>query len=341
MNERYKDTFRQHRRLFLLPLLVGVVFALWVNLGAPAVYRSSTSLWSDTAGGSANDLTGAPPPAAQEQTMLNELLQTQAFQKSVAEAGPLADYLRAHPSQGWGPGVVMQKLRGAPTLDDRIATALSSKRVTSLVLGPHVLKVSYDGPTPQVSYDTLRALISQYEKQRDALRDDALNSYRDSVAAATKALSDAKTQVQTYLREHPGVSASDPGMVALQHAQRNALDQVAAATQGLTDAANSSLDSTAGTLRVVDKPEVPTAAYGTHKKLLFGLIAGLFVGALVSGIAIYAITKRSGGAPVAEVEVVRRGEPNADPQQVPLREEPPVAAARAGQATLRRRKRTG
>jgi uncharacterized protein involved in exopolysaccharide biosynthesis len=50
MNQRYVDTYRQHRRLFLLPLLIGMLFALWINLGAPSLYRSSTSLWSDTAG---------------------------------------------------------------------------------------------------------------------------------------------------------------------------------------------------------------------------------------------------------------------------------------------------
>jgi uncharacterized protein involved in exopolysaccharide biosynthesis len=339
MNQRYMSTYREHRVLFLLPLFVGMLFALWVSLGSPSVYRSSTSIWSDTAGGSANDLSGAPPPAAQEQTMLNELLRTQAFATSVAEAGPLADYLRAHPSQGWGPGVLMQKLRGAPTLDERIATALGPKKVTSLVLGPHVLKVSYDGPTPEVSYGTLRALMSQYEKQRKELRESALDSYRASVAAASNALSQARARVQTYASEHPGVSATDPGMAALQHAARNALDEVSVATQGLDSAVNSSLD-TGTTLRVVDKPDIPTAAYGRHKTLLFGLVAGLFVGALVSLIAIYALTKRA-GATVAEVEVVRRGEPTAEAQQVPLREEPPVAAARVGQANLRRRKRTG
>jgi uncharacterized protein involved in exopolysaccharide biosynthesis len=336
MNQRYIETYREHRVLFLLPLLIGLIFAIWINLGSPAIYRSSTSLWSDTAGGSGNDVTGAPPPAAQEQTMLNELLRTQAFQRSVAQAGPLADYLKAHPSEGWGPGAIVKKLRGQPTLDEQIATALSPKRVTSLVLGPHVLKVSYDGPTPQVSYETLRVLVKEYEKQRDELRDDALNSYRTSVAAATRALTDARTKVQTYMNEHPGVSESDPGMQSLRHAEQNALESLSASTQGLTDAANSALDSTGTTLRTVDKPEVPMAAFGQHKKLLFGIVAGLFVGALVSFMAIYALTKRA-GATVADVEVVRRDVT----EQVPRHDEPPVAATRVGQAPLRRRKRTG
>ncbi len=296
MNERYIETYRRHRVLFFLPLLIGMLVALWVNLGSPALYRSSAGIWSDTAGGSSNDLTGAPPPAAEEQTMLNELLRTQYFQKAVANAGPLAAYLKQHPSEGWGPGALVKKARGGETLDERIASALSPKRVTSLVLGPHVLRISYDGPTPQISYLTLRGLITQYEKQRDALRADALNAYSDSVTSASNALGDARAKVSAYISEHPGASRSDPQIRALVHAEQNALRQLSGATESLNQAANTSLGSTGTTLRVVDRPDVPTAAYGQHKRLAFGIFAGLFVGALVSLIAIFALTRTGRGA---------------------------------------------
>src|SRR5437588_4534950 len=266
MNSRYLDTYRQHRLLFLLPLLIGVSVALWSNLGAPKLYRSATSIWSDTAGGSSNDLTGAPPPATQEQSMLDELLKTQYFRTNVAKRGPLEAYLKRHTSQGWGPGALLSKLSGAPTLEQREAMALSSKRVTSIVLGPHVLSINYDGPTPQVSYQTLRALVAEFENQRGALRADALTSYKDAVTAASKALTNARTAVATYIREHPTISQSDPQMQALIHAERNALDQLSAATVGLTQAANAALGSSQATLRVVDPPEVPTGPYGRHKR---------------------------------------------------------------------------
>jgi uncharacterized protein involved in exopolysaccharide biosynthesis len=346
MNPRYIETYRQHRLLFLLPLLIGMVLALWANLGKPALYRSSTSLWSDTAGGSVNDLSGAPPPAAQEQTTLNELLQTQYFPKAVAKRSPLEEYLKTHTSQGWGPGAVMSKLRGPDTLDDRIASALSSKRVTSLVLGPHVLKISYDGPTAQISYGTLTALVKEFEKQRNALRTDALNSYRDAVAAASKALRDARTEIASYVREHPDTSSSDPQMQALVHAERNALDQLSGATQGLNQSANTALGSSQATLRVVDPPEVPTSAYSTHKKLAFSIFAGLFVGALISILGIVALTKTGRGAAYADVEVVRRGEVagTVEKRAPPQREEPQATvtdALAAGRIHAKRRKRSG
>ena len=350
MNPRYMETYRQHRLLFLLPLVLGMLIALWANLGKPEYYRASTSLWSDTAGGSANDLTGAPPPAAQEQTTLNELLRTMYFPDAVARHGPLADYLKTHTSDGWGPGALMAKLKGQASLDDRIATSLSPKRVTSLVLGPHVLKISYDGPTAQVAYGTLKTLIGEYERQRNALRTDAINSYRNAVASAAKALRDARTEISAYVREHPGVSASDSQMQSLVHAERNALDQLSGATQGLNQAATSSLSNSEATLRIVDPPEVPAAPYSTHKKFLFSIIAGLFVGALVSALGIVALTKtgRGGGATVADVEVVRRGEVSGTVEKAS-----PAAAQRdeaeatvadalaAGRIHARRRKRSG
>jgi uncharacterized protein involved in exopolysaccharide biosynthesis len=334
MNQRYLDTYRQHRLLFILPLVIGVVFALWINLGAPKLYRSSTSLWSDTAGGSANDLTGAPPPAAQEQTMLNELLRTQYFTKAVARKSPLEAYLKSHTSQGWGPSALLGKLRGAPTIDDRIASSLSVKRVTSLVLGPHVLQISYDGPTPMISYQTLKELVRVFEQQRNALRADAVTAYKDAVSSASKSLQDARSGIALYVRDHPGVSSSDPQMQALIHSERNAIDQLSGATQALNQAANSTLSDSQTTLRVVDQPEVPTAPYSRHKKFAFAIIAGLFVGALVSFLAIFAMTK-SGRASVAGVEVVRREAATAARAEPPRREEPPQAVANASGSAAR------
>jgi hypothetical protein len=344
MNPRYIDTYRQHRALYLVPLLIGMVMALWFNLGSPKLYRSSTSLWSDTAGGSANDASGAPPPATQEQTMLNELLLTQYFPRRIAQKSPLEAYLKSHPSDGWGPGALLAKLRGPATLEDRVATALSPKRVTSLVLGPHVLKISYDGPSPTVSYETLRALVREFEKQRDALRADAITSYKDAITAASQALAKARADVSTYIREHPGVSQTDPQMRALLHSERNALDQLTGATEGLNQAANSALGNSQATLRVVDPPEVPMAAYGRHKRFVFAIFAGMFVGALISAIVIFALTKTGKTAAYADVEVVRRDEVDArrETQTRGLDDSAAVAdAAASHRVHARRRKPPG
>ena len=45
------------------------------------------------------------------------------------------------------------------------------------------------------------------------------------------------------------------------------------------------------TLRVVDPPEVPLGPYGRHKRFALSIFAGLFVGALISFLGIFALTK--------------------------------------------------
>lgn len=292
MNPRYLETFRRHRTLFLVPPIVAMLLATWFNVGEPAMYRSSTSVWSDAPGGSAHEVTGAPPPAAQEQSMLNELLTTEYFRTNVARRGPLAKYLQRRPSEGWGPTALLSKLRGPGTLDERIAVALSPKRVTSLVQGPHVLKIDYDAPTPALAAGTLRALVTEFRRQRGVLGRDALTAYRKQLTAASEALTEARRNVANYRRDHPGSTSSDPQFRELAEAERNAVEQLAAATESLGEA-SAELDPAAfqTTLRVVDPAEVPTAPTAGPKRVVLGLGAGFFAGALVSILGIVALTK--------------------------------------------------
>ena len=96
----YLQTLRAHRVLFALPVVVAAVIATWFVLGAPKQYQAGTSLWFDnapstdvTAGQQQTDSTGAViPPAAQGQTLLNELLSTRHF-RVVGRAGEPARLL--------------------------------------------------------------------------------------------------------------------------------------------------------------------------------------------------------------------------------------------------------
>jgi hypothetical protein len=291
MNPGYVATYRRHRRLFLLPILIVAGLALWSVLGAPKVYQSSANLWSGAVA-STNETLGAPPPAAQEQTMLNELLKTQYFQRDVAQKSHLSDYLASHPSAGWGPGVFISKLRPAKPLEDRVAAALGPKRVTSLVQGPHVLKISYNAPTPALAVATLKALLSQYEKQRGLLSRDALTAYQTTVAAATKSLGDARASVANFLRQNPAGS-SDPQYKLLLHAERDAATRLAGATDTLSQASTDVLNQVSAqpNLRVVDPPSAAISPTSKLRKGLVALFAGIFGGVLISCLGVVALTK--------------------------------------------------
>jgi len=293
VNPVYRETFDRHRRLFLLPVVLAFVIVTWATLGAPSAYQSSTSVWSDAPGGSA-DVYGAPPPATQEQSMLNELLTTERFRKSVAENGGLALYLVTNPSPGWGPTAFLSKLRSAPTLDNRIAAALGPKRVKAAVEGPHVLKIDLIAPTPALATSTLRALVDTYISQRDALQADALTAYRNQVRDASAALGNARAGVSRYVREHPDrATRSDPRLAALVDSARRALKQLTSATQTVDRESTTLLSSSSGamTLHVLDPPGAAEAQSGGLKSLLKMVFAGLFAGALVSILGIVAVAK--------------------------------------------------
>jgi uncharacterized protein involved in exopolysaccharide biosynthesis len=310
MNPRYRETYSQHRWLFLSIIAVAGAVALWINLAAPKTYRSSTSLWSDIAGGSASQAIGAPPPAAQEQSTLNELLRTQLFRNTVARRSGLAAYLRQHPSEGSGPKALLKRLSGPPSVDDRVAAALSAKLVTSTVEGPHVLKINFDGPTPALAYKTLATLVDEYRKQRSALQQDALTLYSNQVGVASRALSDARANLSTYLRDHSSASRSDPQLVQLSHTERNAVMRLADATDTLNQA-STALNPAAveASLQVIDPAELPTHATVGKKKLVVGLFAGLFAGLVTCLLGVVALTKLRGDVHevTAEATVVRDG----------------------------------
>jgi len=325
MNPAYVATYRRHRRLFFVPIVLVAGLALWSVLGAPKLYQSSANLWSGAVGGSASEALGAPPPAAQEQTMLNELLKTQYFQKNIAERSHLADYLRQHPSAGWGPSAVTSKLRATPPLEDRIATALGPKRVTSLVQGPHVLKISYTAPTPALAIATLKALLREYETQRVALSKDALTAYGNQVVQATKALTNARTSVATFLRENNN-RTSDPQYRLLLHAERDAATRLARTTDAFSQASSDALGQASAqpSLRVVDPPTEAVSTASGMRKAAFALVAGLFGGALISCLGIVALTKARRPA-VSTYDAPTRGAGPVDQRPVVPSSPAPVA----------------
>ncbi|HEX5469800.1 MAG TPA: hypothetical protein VFW80_12210 [Gaiellaceae bacterium] len=295
MNPAYIQTFRRHRALFLVPIAVAGFIALWSALGAQKLYRSTSGLWLDTTGGTTYQALGAPSPAADGQTMLNELLRTEYFAKTIANQGPLGDYLEEHPSAGWGPGALLGKMRGTPTMDERIATALGPSRVTSSVQGPHVLQIKFDGPSPQLAVATLRVILDEFEKQSNSLRRDALAAARTRVKAASDVLQTATAALRGYRELHPGAGASDPQFNALAQNAQSAETALGTATQTLNEALAGLAQGAENTLRVLDQPRLPLGSTQGKRRIAMTMFAGLFGGAVFSILGIVVLTSRTRG----------------------------------------------
>jgi hypothetical protein len=294
MNPRYRETFRRHRLFFLLPVLLGTMLGLTFGLGSAKLYRSDATLVFKSLD-TASTQFGATPPAAHNQAMLNELLATHGFPEAVARRSPLQEYLKTHNSTSWTPAALLKRfLKGQPTLDDRIAEAFSSKRVTSIPSGSDFLEVSFEAPDPALAQATLRVLINQFLRQRSRLQGNALSAAVTQFTKARSQRTKAQAELRNYSNLHPGsTSTADPHLAALSNAQLQA-------TRQLRDAANvmntamAAVNGGTGlptTATVFDPPRLPVGATTGKKRVVQLMLVGAFVGGLLSFLAIMFLSR--------------------------------------------------
>lgn len=293
MNPRYKEVFRAHRLLFLLPVVIAAALAGFSAVTAPKMYQSAATLWSDSPT-SSSQVFGALPPAGQDQQLLNELLTTHYFQMGVAHSSPLLRYLRTHSDASGGLGALTGLLKGKPSLDDRVASALGPGRVMSLAKGPHVLEVSYKAPEPSLAVSTLKAIIAEFRTQRAQLRQDALQAAEEQVKSASDALAQARSRLTSYLSSHPSANRSDPQLQSLAQSEREAADVMSNASDSMNQAteAVAAGQSTQTLLKVIDEPQVPVAPTSGKKKLVVTVMGGAFGGAVISALGVMILARR-------------------------------------------------
>jgi hypothetical protein len=290
MNPSYVQTFNRHRLLFSLPVVILAVLALWVVAGTPKQYKAGASLLVDNPVNQPssfnNPTPGQPTPAEQTQQLLTELLATRSFRLDVGRQGPLTKYLAAHPGEGWGPTALLSKLRGARSAQDRTWDALDAKHVLAAPSGGQVVSIELRGPTPEVAVGTLQALLKTFARERQAIaikrQAGAVELYKSQLDAAQRQLGDINSKIAS------GEISAEDAPARLRAAQV----RIRRATRALSDA-RFSLESPKGigpTYHVIDKPSLPAPAVSGMKKSLFGVVAGIFVGCLISFLAIVLLT---------------------------------------------------
>lgn len=322
MNSSYVQTFHRHRLLFSIPVVITTLLALWFVAGTPKAYKAGASIWVDYPVPRASSLNEPNPglvtPATQAQQLLLEMLATKSFRLEVGRKGPLRKYLTTHPSEGWGPTAVLRQVRGNRAVDDRVADSLDSKHVTTTVAGPRVLGIELHGPTPEVAVGTLKALLRTFNRQRGSLdvarQEMAMTHFKNQIDAATDSIADLNGKI---------AKASASGLTfaqvrGLMQARRIAEARLTSATRGYNQSSLSLAAAKAGTpsFEVLDAPGLPAPAVSGLKKSLFGVVAGIFVGVLISFLGIVLLTGSGERLEREELrEVIARSE---DAEAVPL-----------------------
>jgi uncharacterized protein involved in exopolysaccharide biosynthesis len=277
-----RETFRRHRVLFSLPMVLGLLAAGFVLFHTTTTYRSTTNLWVDTAPPTASSVgANAVPlpttPAAAEQSVLSELLNTRSFAVSVARESLLGKYL------------------GSPAaIELHAPSLLTSSQVGSLAAGPQLLQISYTATSPAVASSTLGAIVKELQQDSAGLstqhNQDAIAYYKSQVAVGTKAVATARGQVDAYLAQHPhSTSQSDPNLSALIAAVNAASTQLAQSNTALSQASGTRAGG-GWLVQVVDSPSAAVANALGKKKMLEVLLGGIFGGALISFLGAMALT---------------------------------------------------
>ena len=262
----------------ILGALAGAVFAF----SSAASYKSTASLWVDTAPPLASSVGAGPsvplitPPAASEQGILNELLTTQAFAVSVAKNSSLGKVLGSSDS-----------------ISVNAPAELEGGQVTSTVAGSQLLKISYSGPSPGVAQSVVKAIISQLREYNSGLtgqhNQQSVSYEAEQVKLDQAAVASARSNVNAYLSQHPGATQADPSLAALTAAENTAVAQLGQA--------NSTLSQAAGThnvggwsMEVVDSASHGIATSQGKKQMVVVILGGAFGGLVLSFLVIVALT---------------------------------------------------
>lgn len=293
MNPSYVQTFNRHRLAFSLPVVILSVLALWVVVSTPKEYKAGASLFIDNPvtqqSSFFNPNDTDTPPAAQAQQLLTELLATKSFQMEVGHKGPLTKYLETHSTQGWGPAGLLRMVRGSGSAEDKTAKALDPKHVLTTLPGKQILGIEYHGPTPEVTVGTVNALVEALNEERSNI----------DISRQQQAMTHFKGQADTA-RERVGLlngqlnSGTLPSAEAqgLTQARNTAETRLRRGIRGYNQAAlNLAAAKVAAPHYIVrDEPTLPAPAVSGMKKSLFGVVAGMFVGLLISFLAIVLLT---------------------------------------------------
>lgn len=278
----YRETYRRHRRLCFVPVVLGAVAAAFILFSSAHSYRSTASIWVDTAGSVASSVgaDGSPalaePPASSEQGVLTELLSTDSFADSVARSSVLG-----------------KDLGSAAAIDAHAPALLQHGHVTSAPTGGQVLKITYTGSSPALAESVLGGVVTQLRNYSDSFasqHEEAAVTYdREQVSLAQATLAAENKSVRAYVAQHGRASRSAPAYIALAAAQNNAVTELGQANATLNQA-SASRGTDGWTLRVIDPPGPAVSQAPDKKKIVGVILGGAFAGLLVSLLAVIAFT---------------------------------------------------
>ncbi len=208
----------------------------------------------------------------------------------VGHKGPLTKYLETHSTQGWGPAGLLRMVRGSGSAEDKTAKALDPKHVLTTLPGGQILGIELPrayagghGRHGERARGGAERGAEQHRRLAPAAGDDALQSVRPTRPE------NAVGRLNGQLNSGTLPSAEAQG---LTQARNTAETRLRRGIRGYNQAALNlaAAKVAAPHYMVVDEPTLPAPAVSGMKKSVFGVVAGMFVGLLISFLAIVLLT---------------------------------------------------
>jgi hypothetical protein len=277
--------------LLVLPVAVAVSF-VWFQ---PRQYEARATLWalkpySVIGATGAESVDTYSTYATTQATALTELLQTNAFDTSVANQTDLASTFDA-------------ATRADPTkLSDAIRQELSLK-VTVTPVGQYLYEITYDNKDRGIAKQVVAAVVQEFGAVAPSYSvvggNQLMQTYQKELADAEKADSAATKAAAAYLLSHPGATPqNDPTYSELFQAEQGTHADVAD-LQGTITKLNQSLAASGGSdslYTVIDAPSVSSQPISRTKTLGLGGGVGLAIGLLAVTILLVALRRRDRSA---------------------------------------------
>lgn len=281
---RYVDTFYRHWLIALIPVVILPVAAVGVGLMSHKYPTAVTNVWvSQTSTSQLGYVAPFTSPAGNAQAELNQLLQTQRFDLSVARQSPLY----------W------QLANAQPYRDIWIVKDMS-KNVKVTTGGSNLLAISYSPKNAVLGTQLLQSILNVAPNQIKALYQqqsvDRVKFLTRQLQKVKGQLSQANSALAVYLLAHH-IGANqvaqqtlvDPNLAALYEAQQTAQNNEQAAKTQYDQAQPAG--GLGSALTVIDAPTVVPAT-ASKKALILNAGIGLIIGLLLSFAFIVAATLR-------------------------------------------------
>lgn len=287
MRQRAAEIIFTHKFLILLPLFIVLPLTIGAELRPqPKLWKSSARVWVDQPRSLLGNDELMVSPATKQAQLINDFLHTRSFATAVLQQTQLAPRLRS------------------PQTRER-ALQLFSRSVIATPDSDSFVTVDVTMPDPDLTFKTAQAIVSQYQttleerNQREASA--ALSLYGDELKQAADAVSNSRTQLATYLAQHPQLLQRSPDVLFARQDQDINLALLSEQAKADQDTYNSfrqrylNIQQGAEADRqgqplaftVIDAPEPPLAPLTRRLLLrlelpLIGLVLGLM---LSSGVA--------------------------------------------------------